>query len=139
MSRDGVFGFVTFIGSVYMVTEKSVPAFLTSFFGAAVNIALNFLLIPSKLGVYGAAIATFVCYFAVFLIRARNARRLIPFRLGKLRLTVSTLLLAIQTAAMTLWPEVWAAQLVPAALIAISNSAPIIKGIKKLVKKDDQL
>lgn len=38
--------------------------------GAVLNIALNFLLIPSKLGVQGAAIATCASYFVVFVIRA---------------------------------------------------------------------
>ncbi|MEI3130546.1 MAG: polysaccharide biosynthesis C-terminal domain-containing protein [Oscillospiraceae bacterium] len=73
--------FTSFLGSVYTVTQRSGLSFWTSLIGAAVNIALNALLIPSKLGIQGAAIATFASYFIVFLVRARSAQRLIPFRL----------------------------------------------------------
>ncbi len=71
---------------------------LTSLLGAAVNILLNLMLIPSSLGIYGAAIATFFSYFLVFLVRARSARRWIPFRLFKRLVFLNTLLLAIQIA-----------------------------------------
>ena len=72
--------FVSYLGSVYMVEKCSKRTFVTSMIGALLNIALNFLLIPSKLGVQGAAIATCVSYFVVFVIRAVDARKFIPFR-----------------------------------------------------------
>ncbi len=90
--------FTSFFGSVYTVTEKSGISFWTSLLGAAVNILLNLMLIPSSLGIYGAAIATFFSYFLVFLVRARSARRWIPFRLFKRLVFLNTLLLAIQIA-----------------------------------------
>lgn len=86
----------SFMGSVYTVTQKSGLSFWTSLLGAGINIVLNALLIPSPLGVQGAAIATFASYFVVFCVRAGNARRLIPFRLYKRTLAVCTALLTVQ-------------------------------------------
>ncbi|MBO5671275.1 MAG: polysaccharide biosynthesis C-terminal domain-containing protein, partial [Clostridia bacterium] len=70
---------VTFMGSVYLVEKKSVLSFVTSMLGAVINIILNLLLIPTPLGVNGAAIATFASYFIVFIIRAINTQKYIRF------------------------------------------------------------
>lgn len=90
--------FTSFFGSVYTVTQKSSISFWTSLLGAAVNILLNLMLIPSPLGIYGAALATFFSYFLVFLVRAKNARRWIPFRLFKKSMLLNTAILLIQIA-----------------------------------------
>lgn len=89
--------FTSFLGSVYTVTRKSGLSLCTALLGAGINIALNALLIPSPLGLYGAALATFASYFIVFLVRARNARHWIPFRLFKRTLLFSGTVLAVQT------------------------------------------
>ena len=97
--------FTSFMGSVYTVTQKSGLSFWTSLLGAGINIALNALLIPSPLGVQGAALATLTSYLIVFLVRARNARQLIPFRLFKKNLLISTSILALQILFMRFaWP-----------------------------------
>lgn len=88
--------FVTFAGSIYVVAKKSLLSFGTSMAGAAVNILLNLILIPTELGIQGAVIATFSSYFLVFLIRSKNARKLLPFRLYSQRLTVNCMIMAIQ-------------------------------------------
>lgn len=88
--------FVTFMGSIYVVEKKSLLAFGTSMAGAAVNILLNLLLIPTRLGIQGAVIATFASYFLVFIIRSKNARNLLPFRLYGGRIAASFLIMAIQ-------------------------------------------
>lgn len=89
--------FVTFMGSVYVVKKKSVLSFWTAMAGAGINLFLNGILIPTELGPQGAAIATFASYFAVFLLRAKNARRLVPFRLRKKRLSLSCAALCLQS------------------------------------------
>lgn len=89
--------FTAFMGSVYTVTRKSVLSFRTSLLGAVINVILNAVLIPSPLGIYGAGLATFASYFIVFLVRAKSARRLIPFRLFKRALVLNTMVLAVQT------------------------------------------
>ena len=88
--------FTSFLGSVYTVTQRSGLSFWTSLLGAGLNVVLNALLIPSPLGVQGAAVATLVSYFVVFLVRAKNARQLIPFRLFKKTLLLRTAVLAVQ-------------------------------------------
>ena len=88
--------FVTFAGSIYVVEKKSLLSFGTSMAGAAVNILLNLILIPTELGIQGAVMATFSSYFLVFLIRSKNARKLLPFRLYSQRLTVNCMIMAIQ-------------------------------------------
>lgn len=97
--------FTSFMGSVYTVTQKSGLSFWTSLLGAGINIALNALLIPSPLGVQGAALATLASYLIVFLVRAGNARQFIPFRLFKKNLLISTSILAVQILFMRFaWP-----------------------------------
>lgn len=88
--------FVSFTGTVYVVTKQSGISFMTAMAGAVINIALNLLLIPSTLGVQGAAIATFLSYFAVFLIRAVNSRKYIPFKLYGGHIAVNTALITVQ-------------------------------------------
>lgn len=68
------------------------------------------LLIPSDMadmGVQGAAIATMLSYLVVFLLRAKNARALIPFRLYKKRLLGSFAILCAQIWAAIDMPTGW--------------------------------
>lgn len=94
--------FVSFTGTVYIVKKKSGISFLTAFVGAATNISLNFLLIPSPLGVQGAAIATVLSYFFVFVIRCFNVKRYIPFKLYGMYIIINTVVITLQAMAMIL-------------------------------------
>ena len=91
----------TFLGSVYFASRRTVGSMLTAMAGAALNITLNFLLIPTYAAM-GASVATFASYFAVCLIRLATGRRLIPFKGEWGRLTVNTLLMGALTAVVTL-------------------------------------
>ncbi len=99
--------FVSFLGSVYVVTKKSNISFITSIPGPVINILLNFLLIPSPLGVQGAAIATVTSYFLVFVIRIFDVRRHIKFNLYGWHITLNTVILFIQAAIMIFSPKGW--------------------------------
>lgn len=102
--------FSNFMGSVYVVTKKSGASFWTSLIGALVNIALNLCLIP-KIGIQGAAAATFVSCLAVFLIRTVSARRLLSFPLSNGKLAIGIFTLLMQTLFILLrWPGWIAAQ-----------------------------
>lgn len=70
----------TFLGSVYMVEKKSMLNFITTGIGAVINVVLNFLFIPI-FGVNGAAFATFLSYFVVFVLRVIDTRRFIPMHI----------------------------------------------------------
>lgn len=92
--------FASFMGTVYVVTKKSVISFITAFLGASINIVLNLILIPSSLGVQGAAIATVTSYLIVFIIRTLNSRKYIPFKLQGWHITVNSVIIFIQAAVM---------------------------------------
>lgn len=91
---------VTFMGSVYMVRKKSMYSLLTALIGAFVNIVLNALLIPAYSAI-GAAVATFISYFVVLIVRSIHTVKLVPFSLGIPRLTANTVLLVGQCILMT--------------------------------------
>lgn len=99
--------FVSFLGSVYVVRKKSNLSFITSIPGPVINIVLNFLLIPSFLGVQGAAIATVISYFVVFVIRMFSVRKLIDFKLYSGHIIINTCIIFIQAATMILSLNGW--------------------------------
>ena len=68
--------FVTFMGSIYVVSKQSKRSMVTTAAGAAANIGLNALLIP-LIGIHGAAIATCVSYMAVFFIRVVDTKKFV--------------------------------------------------------------
>ena len=130
--------FDSYLGSVYMVEKRSGRTFVTSMIGALLNIALNLLLIPSPLGVQGAAIATAASYIVVFVIRAVDARRFIPFKLYTLGVIENFLLLTVQTVFMVLQLPGWlAVQAACIVLMLLINRKPLfatlgrIKNIRK--------
>lgn len=88
--------FSNFMGSVYVVTKQSKASFWTSLVGAGSNIVLNLWLIP-RIGLQGAAAATFLSCLAVFLIRLVNARQLLPFPLSGRKLALGVGILLLQT------------------------------------------
>lgn len=127
---------VTFMGSVYLVNKKSVSSFVTAMIGAIVNIVLNLILIPSSLGANGAALATFMSYFVVFVIRAVNTRKLIKFDLHTDKLLVNTVVIIAQALFMILELPGWLiAQIVGICIIFAFNAGPIVKGFMRIVTR----
>ncbi len=94
--------FANFMGSVYVVEKRSKNSFLTSMLGALLNIVLNLILIPSPLGVQGAAIATFASYLLVFIVRAFNVKKYIPFKMVWGSVAVNIVIILVQTVFMIL-------------------------------------
>ncbi len=86
---------VQFTGTIYVATKKTVMSMVTTCIGAVANIVLNFLLIP-VMGATGAAVATFISFALVFIVRAIDTRRYIRFRIGAGKLFMNTLLLVLQ-------------------------------------------
>lgn len=131
--------FVSFTGTVYVVTKQSGISFITAMAGAVINIALNLLLIPSPLGVQGAAIATFLSYFAVFLIRAVNSRKYIPFKLYGGHIAVNTVLITVQIVFSVLqlpfWIPVQAVCLLLLAAVNFKFLLPCLTRLISMVKK----
>ena len=126
--------FANFMGSVYVVEKRSKNSFLTAMLGAVLNIILNFILIPSPLGVQGATIATFISYFAIFVIRALNARKYIPFNLYFPQVILNTAVILIQSVFMILsLPFNAAVQVISIILLLTINYKFIIVFINKFL------
>lgn len=89
----------TFLSSVYMVEKKSICTLLTTMLGAVVNIVLNILWIPTY-GVYGAAFATLLSYFVMFVVRAVHTRKYVRIRWKVGKLLVNIVAISAQTAIM---------------------------------------
>ncbi len=126
---------VTFMGSIYMVRKKSVHSFLTAALGAVTNIVLNILLIP-KFSAMGAAFATFVSYFIVMIFRGIDARKMVRFDLGLLRLVFNTLAIGAQCVITTMevkWWLLW--DLVLFASIVVVNGRNILSSVLDVLKK----
>lgn len=114
--------FANFMGSVYVVEKRSKNSFLTTMVGAAATLILTFVLIKTPLGVQGAAIATFVSYLLVFVIRAINASKYIPFNLYWLSVILNTAIIIVQTVFMVMdLPYNYLVQAVCVVLLAIVN------------------
>jgi O-antigen/teichoic acid export membrane protein len=82
-----------------MVMNKTRNLAWVGLSAAGINLLLNFLLIPS-IGILGAAIATFVSYFALVVLTYLVGRHILPIpidwmRLGKLSLTSGLIVLGI--------------------------------------------
>ena len=119
----------TFLASVYMVGKKSVNSFWTSAVGATINIVLNLLLIP-KFSAMGAAVATFISYFVVLIIREIDSQRFIRFRLGVLRLVFNTIAVGAQCVIMILETPYWIPiQIALFAAVLAVNGKQILDGL----------
>ena len=126
--------FSSFMNSVYVVMEKSHLSLWTAVWGAGANILMNLWMIP-RIGIQGAAIATMVSYLMCFGIRAVSARRLIPFKLFPVRLTVSTALLVLQSV-LCFWTGSLQpfAQMAAFLLLVVVNHKPIFEMLEQILK-----
>ncbi|MDT2674686.1 lipopolysaccharide biosynthesis protein [Enterococcus dongliensis] len=75
-------GLASYLGTIYTTSLNTKMLFYSTGIGAIVNITLNILLIPT-IGVMGAAIATCVSYFSIFLFRLIDTGRLIKIHFSK--------------------------------------------------------
>ena len=127
--------FSSFMGSVYVVTGESRLSFRTAMAGAVLNIALNLLLIPTPLGIQGAAAATFASCLAVFVIRAVNVRRFIAFDIDPLRCAANLIIISIQAAFMIMnLPMRRTAQAAAVCALCLINRMPLVQCADRLWK-----
>lgn len=129
---------VNFYASVYMAKKKSMLSMMTAGAGAVVNVALNFILIPS-IGAYGAAIATAISFFAVFVIRAINTKKFVNIKIDWVTFVPSVILL-ISSVAVTMFEVAgkWQSFAISSAitlLIIIINFRSVMDIIKLLLDK----
>ena len=117
----------------YFIGWKFIPLLTMATAFASFDVALNFTLIPVW-GVNGAALATFVSYFVVFLLRAVNTRGLIRVDFAPEKLCCNFGLLVLESALMMwqvkLWP-VWCSLVV--VLIAAINFRDLWSTVQQLL------
>lgn len=85
-----------FLGVNYIVEEKTTGAFITALIGAVLNLGFDLLLTPI-IGVQGAALATLIGYYALWLIRSWHTRRYIKIKQDYIGIHIHFLLLIIQS------------------------------------------
>ena len=122
----------TFLSNYYVVNKDSKGFMLSATTGAAVNIGLNFLLIP-HFGAIGAAVATCISYMAVFTYRFFDIRKYIKLRVFTLKNIISFVLLI--AVACLVYPEsIWCicAQIMLLVLLVVIKHGPIRSVFAKL-------
>ncbi|WP_147539370.1 oligosaccharide flippase family protein [Anaerotruncus rubiinfantis] len=127
--------FVTFLGSIYMVEKKSNATMVTTMIGAAVNVALCFLLIP-HFGVNGAGFACFFSYFVVFIVRAVDTHKYVKIRWNLPKVALNLAALLIQSWVLLTVTESWVLPEVLLCLfVLLINFKQILINIQKILAK----
>ena len=85
-----------FFGVVYTTTKRTHKAFITTVWGAVLNLLFNFILIK-PLGLHGVAIGTCLGYMTVVCIRGYDMRKEIRFSFDVKRLSASFIIILFQT------------------------------------------
>lgn len=84
----------SFLGSIYTCGKQTKMLFVTSVISAGVNFVLNLILIPF-VGLFGAALATIICYMVVFFIRYFDSKKILEldFKFSYLLISIFILVL----------------------------------------------
>ncbi len=125
--------FVVFLGNIYLAEKRSVSTLLTTLLGAAMNLILNFMLIP-KYETNGAAIATCISYFAVYAVRAIDIKwRNRDINFTSITVTVNSAITLAQVILMLLEPPYWVVyQIICLILLIVINYKMLLEVLKKL-------
>lgn len=81
-----------FLASIYEAARKTSHSLISSCIGAAANVVLNLILIPT-IGIEGAAIATLASYLIVFIYRIIDTKKYLYMTVYWLKIIVNLLLL----------------------------------------------
>ena len=88
--------FTTFMGSIYLASNRTGRSLFTSVLAGAVNVSLNIYLIP-RIGLFGPPITTVISFLVVFIVRSFDSRKIVPFRIGIGKLVINNIILAAMT------------------------------------------
>ena len=83
-----------YYGAIYGALKKSVNVMLSTLFSAGINIALNFVLIPT-IGIMGATTATAVAYVFIALYRMFDTRRYFKFQINFIKEFITYIIVCI--------------------------------------------
>ena len=109
-----------FLGLAFSLPKKPLRQTLIFVVGAALNVVLNFILIP-RLGLIGAALATLASYVAIVALSLYLGRGL--FRLPWPAAGIAKILVACAVLALFLWPVHDTTELIPVMVHAVTGTA----------------
>ena len=130
--------FSTFMGSVYVASKKSVRSMTTAAIGAAVNVILNIILIKI-MGLHGAALAAFVSFLIIFIIRAVDTKKIVRMDMKLPKMIINSLLLLGMSFVIFLTEDIKLYYILLSLFflaITIINFRSGIKAIKIILKKE---
>ena len=124
----------SFIATSYTVHKDSMGFLISGTVGAIINLILNFILIP-MMGVSGAAFATCISYFGVFVYRIKDKQKYIKLRVFKRKQICGYALLILS--AMTCYLDNCIGQtlLVIEFICIILLNKEFVKGMLKIIFK----
>lgn len=97
-----VSGIAAFTAGIYSATKKNINVMLTTLAGAVANIILNLILIP-RIGIMGAAIATYVSWAVIAITRICDIRKFFVFHIEYNNLLLYSVLTLLQCVSMVYW------------------------------------
>jgi len=126
--------FSGFLASIYMVQKDGKSNLFTMMAGALSNIGMNLVLIP-KWGAQGAAIATFVSYLLVFILRAAGTKKFIDINISPLFMAVNVVLISALAFVMVNELKYWIIISVGLTAVIIAyNFMPLFSFAKTILK-----
>ena len=120
-----------FVGSVFTAVKDSKAYAVTTIIAAAANVLMNLLLIP-KFGVYGAALATLLSFFLIWVTRFVYVRKYIRWKVHLIRDVICYAALFGQIAAEHISGHGYYFQAAALAVIIILNFGDLRKTCRKL-------
>ncbi|SHJ60388.1 lipopolysaccharide biosynthesis protein [Pseudobutyrivibrio xylanivorans] len=126
----------TFLGTVYVVTQKTEWSFLSTLLGAITNLVVNFLLVK-PLGLFGIATGTICGYAVVLFIRSFHAQKFLEMDLKLKQSLVLAMLIGIQCIISICVESIWGSviQILFTSLICIVCRNELFRIIERVFVK----
>lgn len=135
-------GIAAFMVGIYAAFMKNISITITTVIGGVLNIILNYLLI-NRIGIMGAAIATYVSWLVIALIRIIDSKKFFNFEINMKKLIIYNILIIMQTIGIVVLNN-WAGQIIAIAILMIFISAEretifaIINTVKNKLKRKEK-
>ena len=125
--------FSGFLSSIYMVQKDGKSNLFTMMAGALSNIGMNLILIP-EWGAQGAAIATFISYAIVFVLRAKGTKKFIDINISPLFMVANVGLIGALSFVMIAEIKFWIAISIALTVAIVAfNFIPLFTFVKSLL------
>ena len=126
--------FSSFIGTNYTVTKKTGGALKTTIIGALVNVVLNYFLIKAW-GINGAALATMVSFFVMWIVRAIDTREFIKIKYQYTKMVISLVAIFVQAFVIAVGSTyVFMVGLICLVIVIISYNKDVMTIINEIIK-----